>query len=418
MDNKQDRQLYWEVKQFLNKTPELPQKKAPGVKDVISSILQENKPYKQNNFLPNTNLLNPTNSLINFHSKIEKANAPSCGAFTKNGNTNPFNLKEQSSEPSYRELDKRLAAGKVIQDYRNSAEDFTQRARQVYHDPNTGFLGRAASGIALAFTGGTNDFSDPRSAEVKDAMNYLSNPEKAEAEQKAKDNEGWKNADAYEVQRGRLSSSEYQKRYGEAPKTPNAAAPGGVQSGAQPTQPTQPTKPTQTPQATQPSPNQTGPARGNLAPQSKPASTGTYQLTASEPVSTKVPTPPAKEGTQTSYGETIGGNMRLNTPDIPPAGPKIGLPKMNIPVASNRSAGQLRAQPTINQRQPSDRQLFTGLMSAQNQQASMSAVGQLGAVQGPTVSQFSGSVLPGAQNLAPRTLSQNEFRYARGSRLA
>jgi hypothetical protein len=96
MDNKQDRQLYWEVKDFMQKnhTPIPP--KQSSLKDSISSILQEGKPFKVSNFSSSTPLMSPANNILGQHSKMINGNAPSCVAYTKNGISNPFTLKEAS----------------------------------------------------------------------------------------------------------------------------------------------------------------------------------------------------------------------------------------------------------------------------------------------------------------------------------
>ena len=98
MDNKQDRQLYWEVKQFLTKTPAVPVQKPTTLKDSVNSVLQENKPFRQNNFSQESTAMQPTQKMIGAHSNLINANKPSCAAYTKNGNTNPFNLNEGISD--------------------------------------------------------------------------------------------------------------------------------------------------------------------------------------------------------------------------------------------------------------------------------------------------------------------------------
>jgi hypothetical protein len=60
-------------------------------------------------------------------------------------------------------------------------------------------------------------------------------------------------------------------------------------------------------------------------------------------------------------------------------------------------------------------------MAQQNQQATRNTLGQMGAVQGTSNSSsgFQGSVLPPANQLTSMgTQKENEFKYAKGSRLA
>jgi len=54
MDNKQDRQFYWQVKDFLQKTPEVPAKKSSPLKNTIRSVINSSQ---------NTNL--PLNEIAN-----------------------------------------------------------------------------------------------------------------------------------------------------------------------------------------------------------------------------------------------------------------------------------------------------------------------------------------------------------------
>jgi hypothetical protein len=99
MDNKQDRQFYWEVKDFMQRNPTPKPSNKPSLKDSIKSVLHENKPYKVSNFSFQSNIIQPSNQLIGVHSKIEKGNAPSCVAYTRNGSSNPFNLSEAVITP-------------------------------------------------------------------------------------------------------------------------------------------------------------------------------------------------------------------------------------------------------------------------------------------------------------------------------
>ena len=103
MDNKQNRQFYWEVKQFLNTSPVPFVPKAASLKDSIGSVLKENSPYKQNNFIKDSGSVNVAKTTLGNHRKVELANLPSCAAYTKNGNTNPFNITEGLLE--YRQPD-------------------------------------------------------------------------------------------------------------------------------------------------------------------------------------------------------------------------------------------------------------------------------------------------------------------------
>ena len=55
MDNKQDRNFYWQVKDFMGKprTSDVPVKKPDDMVSSIKNILEQNKLYKPSSFNPN-----------------------------------------------------------------------------------------------------------------------------------------------------------------------------------------------------------------------------------------------------------------------------------------------------------------------------------------------------------------------------
>jgi hypothetical protein len=92
MDNKENRQFYWSVKDFIEKPIVLPQKeKQANIKDVAKSILEQNKEFKQTNFDPNSSTINITSQTIDAMSSREKGYTPTNKAYTKNSEVNPFN---------------------------------------------------------------------------------------------------------------------------------------------------------------------------------------------------------------------------------------------------------------------------------------------------------------------------------------
>jgi hypothetical protein len=98
MDNKENRQFYWEVKQFVNgnHTPKASEVKKPSVKDAISGVLSENDVYKQNNFVKNTRTNDVVRSYLNVLGTQEKKNTPETIMFTKNSTLNPFNILNEA----------------------------------------------------------------------------------------------------------------------------------------------------------------------------------------------------------------------------------------------------------------------------------------------------------------------------------
>ena len=102
MDNKQNRQFYWEVKDFMNKKNTPPagynQPKKNGVVDSVKSILEHNKPFRQKPTATNSNTINTISQVISGIQNEESRFKPECKAFTKNMDTNPFrSLRENFS---------------------------------------------------------------------------------------------------------------------------------------------------------------------------------------------------------------------------------------------------------------------------------------------------------------------------------
>lgn len=99
MDNKQNRQFYWEVKDFMGKNPNVNVNNTPKstIKDVAKTILEQEKIYKQNNFDPKSNTVNTVSQTINVVSNIEKGYNPNSVAYTKNQNINGFGLIKEAT---------------------------------------------------------------------------------------------------------------------------------------------------------------------------------------------------------------------------------------------------------------------------------------------------------------------------------
>jgi hypothetical protein len=102
MDNKQNRQFYWEVKDFMNKKNTPPagynQPKKNGVVDSVKTILEHNKPFRQKPTATNSNTINTISQVISGIQNEESRFKPECKAFTKNMDTNPFrSLRENFS---------------------------------------------------------------------------------------------------------------------------------------------------------------------------------------------------------------------------------------------------------------------------------------------------------------------------------
>jgi hypothetical protein len=94
MDNKQDRQFYWEVKDFLQQKPQThtPKIKQPDVVSIVKNVLEQNKVYKQSSFNPNINSVNTIRQAIGAMESAKMKGTPDCVAFTKNIPQNPFGV--------------------------------------------------------------------------------------------------------------------------------------------------------------------------------------------------------------------------------------------------------------------------------------------------------------------------------------
>jgi hypothetical protein len=103
MDNKNNKQFYWEVKNFMGraKTPALPPVDPKSLKSSVKSVLEQNKPYPfaVNNFVQNSNIVNTVSQSIyterqNYNSQLPKEIKSNKNIL----NNNPFYLMEQSGE--------------------------------------------------------------------------------------------------------------------------------------------------------------------------------------------------------------------------------------------------------------------------------------------------------------------------------
>ena len=114
MDNKQDKQFYWEVKDFLNKKPSTTQKKAKpeSLKESIQKMLvSQNKLHTPQVLTEDSNkqmanelscfsedLIKNVNSLLSMNEEAVNKGTPECKAFTPNIVDNMFNLKKNLNE--------------------------------------------------------------------------------------------------------------------------------------------------------------------------------------------------------------------------------------------------------------------------------------------------------------------------------
>jgi|688.fasta_scaffold284139_1 hypothetical protein len=98
MDNKQDRQFYWEVKNFLNKNsePMAPKPSQGNLNSAAKTIMEQNNQYKQSTFKPNIDNDTSINNLVNYIAATHKKAEPSSIAHQKTAHINPFGMISES----------------------------------------------------------------------------------------------------------------------------------------------------------------------------------------------------------------------------------------------------------------------------------------------------------------------------------
>jgi hypothetical protein len=123
MDNKQHRQLYWEVKDFLTKKQDtyVPVKKPSTLKDVSKNILEQNNIFIQKTPQATKDTINNTKNVLASLEKQRRGYDVSCVAYTRNNIANPFN-----KNVIYEYTD----SNETIARKREQAEARNQRARE------------------------------------------------------------------------------------------------------------------------------------------------------------------------------------------------------------------------------------------------------------------------------------------------
>jgi len=94
MDNKQDRNFYWEVKDFMGKprTSDVPAQKPNDMVSSIKNILEQNKLYKPSSFNPNINSEPAIRQAISAIERNNQKGTPENIQHTKNITSNPFGV--------------------------------------------------------------------------------------------------------------------------------------------------------------------------------------------------------------------------------------------------------------------------------------------------------------------------------------
>jgi hypothetical protein len=450
MDIKQDRQLYWEVKQFLHGTPNTapPPVKTASLRDVASSVMNENKPFSQAKPSSHSNVFDATGSMLNAMKSLEAKNNPGHIAYTKNGSTNPFTLNEAQTR-------------------QNKVEQYNQNV--IVGDPRFGTPSAPtmpANGILTSLDGRKVDLKTSQFGstvggldsenQINPAINaqreenrFNSRPDRyvpmgdiigrdgkvipSLSAQANAPQAPYQPAVPYEQQTDRPTPA----RTDRLPiKTPGAPAPTSAAPGTAPATPA--------PRTATPGTAPTTPAPAGTAPRSPvPAKNTPYvrTYTSSEPTSTNAPNdntylPNRSENGARVFNPRAADDKASDNPEMYQGmddSIKMNLPKVSNPITmpklassntsmGNRtsggpSAGQYRGSSNMGMApgpQRQEKQTLQSAMAQQNQKATSDSLGQMGSVQSTqsaSSGSSQGSVLPPMNLLSsPRTTKTNEFK--------
>ena len=399
MDNKQDRQLYWEVKQFLHGTPNTapPPVKTSSLRDVAASVMNENKPFSQAKPQSHSNVFDATGSMLNAMKSLEAKNNPGHIAYTKNGSTNPFNLNEaQSRKAILAQYDDEYVRGQLSLGTTDApttlAKKFGEQPRPVSDSNNTPIVDMEAANDQAAFQERMQAPYVPM-GELRSGVANTGAVIPSLSQQAAKPGVGYQPAVPYEKQ-NRPAPAQTERTdnfYGDA-----------------------------------------DPVKREEARQQRDADTKNIALNTPVPQTTAVGTLlPVGTNSRNLPSSTARDKGRDgSTPvdsDRYARGQAFKLEReKNVPVDARKSggkkpksAGQYRGG--SNSPQSQGQPTLQSTMEQQNQKATSASLGQMGAVQNTASTApggFQGSVLPPLTPLvSPRTTKTNEFKYSSGSRL-
>jgi hypothetical protein len=92
MDNKNNRLFYWNVKDFLNKSPDQFEVKKESLKESINNVLSSNKIFRQSNFSTDMSSVDVTSKQIELISEDQKKYVSKKTNDTVNSLSNPFSF--------------------------------------------------------------------------------------------------------------------------------------------------------------------------------------------------------------------------------------------------------------------------------------------------------------------------------------
>jgi hypothetical protein len=134
MDNRKDRQFYWEVKDFFNKKPDVNVKpKTEPLVNAVKNILETSKPKPAPKVSYNANMTSAVEKAINTSQQIRKAGTPEIAAFTKNIAGNPFRSLTESVKKLYEQEEEKFDP-ELLQTSARELADLQTQLRDI--DPN------------------------------------------------------------------------------------------------------------------------------------------------------------------------------------------------------------------------------------------------------------------------------------------
>lgn len=134
MDNRKDRQFYWEVKDFFNKKPDVNVKpKTEPLVNAVKNILETSKPKPAPKVSYNASMTSAVEKAINTSQQIRKAGTPEIAAFTKNISGNPFRSLTESVKKLYEQEEEKFDP-ETLKSSARELEDLQTQLRDI--DPN------------------------------------------------------------------------------------------------------------------------------------------------------------------------------------------------------------------------------------------------------------------------------------------
>ena len=414
MDNIKDRQLYWEVKDFLNKTPEVSSSKPQSnIKNTINNVLNENKPFRQSSFVNNPKTIENTKEFIKSYNEVNKVNRPDCVAYTKNHTSNPFKLNEGFAD-SFQDA---INIGvRTIGEIPGSIPGIESIKKGVHGIVKS--IGQAEGFI--------------KSDEEKKAE-YQKDLDQMRTEREAKEKESADRNREFRMGLERITNPEGTSAQSQtatpaqSQNTTQAGAPAQTASSFENTdagraiadylRPSSAPKPTTAPTT---APQRTPAPAPTAAPQRTPASTPT-----SVPARNVTQNSPSNLNSDTFKGVNDKITMNLPKPEM-----TIGMPTMRnrntLSTVSQNSQGPRKTNMAPAPQRPertSSTNQFADMMGMQRQQNLSQVAGQMGSMSQPTYSMnavSSNTVVPFNQlmNRTPSTTKDSQFKYSSGSRLA